>query len=175
MKYRMLGLLVASAVTLTGVSALARLWTSRSGDRLDAEFDSVQGGQVVLKGTNDRTYRVSLDQLSGEDREFVATQQKGSGGSTGTKPKQPVDSKPFMDVMNRACVRCHKVVCGSVDEMVKRRWLVPGKPDGSIVYTIIGKHRKQGATYHNLSDQDKKTVRDFVLAYQTNAVPARAE
>ena len=43
-------------------------------------------------------------------------------------------------LMDRACVRCHKV-CGSADEMVKRRWLVPGKPEGSPVYTIIGKHR----------------------------------
>ena len=153
---------------------MARIWTSKSGVQMEAAFQSVQGSKVVLKGTNDAVYRIALDELSDQDREFVASLQKTTNAAAEPAPPPVADPKAFVDVMNRTCARCHKF-CSSVDQMVAKGWIVPGKPDSSRVYTIIGKHRKPGATYHNLSDQDKKTVRDFVTAYRTNAVPAHVQ
>ncbi len=78
--------------------------------------------------------------------------------------KQP-DAVPteaeFMKVMDK-CVRCHKKPCASVDALKQAKWIVPGKPESSSVYKVIGKCKKVGGTYHNLSDEEKKTVNDFI-------------
>jgi hypothetical protein len=49
-----------------------------------------------------------------------------------------------------------------VDGLKQKHWLVPGQPDRSAAYTVIGKHRKAGATYHNVPEQEKQAIHDFI-------------
>lgn len=73
-----------------------------------------------------------------------------------------VTEQQFVDVMKAKCVRCHARQTASVQDGVKARWIVPGKPESSPTYTIIGVHKKPGAKYHNLTDEEKKIVHDFI-------------
>jgi len=70
--------------------------------------------------------------------------------------------------MQTSCVRCHKV-SSSVDTMVSQRWIVPGKPEISPVYTCLGKAKKknlQNGRYHDVSPAAKAIIRDFVAQYK---------
>jgi mono/diheme cytochrome c family protein len=69
-----------------------------------------------------------------------------------------VTKQQFMNVMNQSCVRCHHNQCGSVEGADRANWLVPGHPEQSRLYTIIG----AGRGVHNLSDANKKIVHDFI-------------
>ncbi len=68
----------------------------------------------------------------------------------------------FMKVINDKCLRCHRKACTSLDTMKQMKWVVPGKPENSPAYKVIGKNRKPGGTYHNLTDAEKKVVNDFI-------------
>ncbi|HCE43223.1 MAG TPA: hypothetical protein DET40_06725 [Lentisphaeria bacterium] len=68
----------------------------------------------------------------------------------------------FMKVINDKCLRCHKKACVSVDSLKQSKWVVPGKPENSPAYKVIGKNKKPGGTYHNLKDDEKKIVNDFI-------------
>ncbi|HUT56775.1 MAG TPA: hypothetical protein VNA25_02745 [Phycisphaerae bacterium] len=94
----------------------------------------------------------------------------GSTSAPATRPKRPhppatqrsrVTEADFLRVMRANCARCHRP-CASVQELKRRKWLIPGKPDASPVYKVIGRHKRAGARYHNLSEADRKVVRDFV-------------
>jgi len=74
----------------------------------------------------------------------------------------PVTEEQFMAVIKSKCARCHPKATPSVQSLIAARWLVPGKPNQSTTYTVIGVHKRPGGTYHNLSDADKKIVRDFI-------------
>jgi len=89
-----------------------------------------------------------------------AAAKDAPAADTGGKTAK-VSEQEFMNVMRAKCVRCHRD-CGSVDQMKRRGWLRPGKPESSKVYTVIGKHARAGATYHNLSDREKQIVHDYV-------------
>jgi mono/diheme cytochrome c family protein len=72
-----------------------------------------------------------------------------------------VTQEQFLKVMKQSCVRCHQQ-CASVEALKKAKWLVPGKPDESPVFKVIGVHRNRNGTYHNLSPADKQIVHDFI-------------
>jgi len=77
----------------------------------------------------------------------------------------PVTEQQFQDVMNAKCVRCHRR-CRTVQEQVRSGWIRPGLPERSPTYTTIGVHKKSGAKYHNLSDEEKRIVHDFIQQMQ---------
>ena len=166
---------VVVVAVLTGASAMARMWTDRSGHRIDAEFVSVADGQVALQGTNGAVHRIALDQLSDEDRQFAVSQTNGPHQATGAaRILKAADPKPFMAIMNRSCVRCHKVTA-SLDDLEAKQWVRPGDPEHSPIYTKIGKHHKPGGMYHNLSAADKQTIHDFIQACPTNRPAAQGQ
>ena len=79
--------------------------------------------------------------------------------------KQAVANAPteaeFMKVMEK-CAACHKKPCTSIDTLKQSKWIVPGKPEISPAYKVIGKNKKPGGTYHNLTDEEKKLMNDFI-------------
>ena len=98
----------------------------------------------------------------------AATQPTSASGPASRPAASQPASQPrlvtqaeFVKVMQQSCVRCHRQQCSSVDQLRRSRWLTPGKPDASPVFTIIGKGRGKD-TYHKLSEADKKIVRDFI-------------
>jgi hypothetical protein len=139
----------------------ARTWKLSGGRTVEAEFESQTGPYVVLKKEDGSTMKVAFASLSIEDRAYVAEAKR-----TGNKPSAAVaDEKAFMEVINARCVRCHRPACANVDTLVEKKWIVPGKPNSSPVCTVIGKNRRPGGTYHNLSDAEARTIKDFVTAY----------
>jgi uncharacterized membrane protein len=68
----------------------------------------------------------------------------------------------FMKVITAKCVRCHKKPCASVEALKLAKWVIPGRPEHSSAYTIIGKNAKPKGTYHNLTDDEKNTVKEFI-------------
>lgn len=69
----------------------------------------------------------------------------------------------FLKLVNTRCARCHAQRVRSLEAIKANRWIEPGNPERSPIYTVIGKHRKPGGTYHNLSDQEKQTIREFIV------------
>lgn len=81
--------------------------------------------------------------------------------STATMPAE----KEFLAVMKAKCVRCHRIA-GDIEAMAKTRWLKPGDPEGSTVYTSLNKAKKPGGKYHDVTAQEKTTIHDFVIGYK---------
>lgn len=52
----------------------ARIWTSKDGKKIDAEFISLEGTMVSLK-MRGKIYKLPLEKLSAEDQAFAAEQQ----------------------------------------------------------------------------------------------------
>ena len=84
--------------------------------------------------------------------------------------KNPVGMHGF-----RLDVETHVITAAvtSVQNLVKAKWLVPGKPDASKVYTILGVNgQPSGAKtasglpyvrpYHNVTEQEKTLIHDFI-------------
>jgi hypothetical protein len=90
-----------------------------------------------------------------------------------TDDKQPIEGKPadksvivpyeakFLKVTEK-CVRCHKNQFSSTDNLKTIKWVVPGKPDASPIYKVIGKNKSTNGTYHNLTDAEKATINDYI-------------
>ncbi|GEM_PF-5866440 len=85
------------------------------------------------------------------------------------KPADPNQAAPviptedeFMKLIKDKCARCHPKATPSLDALKKMKWIQPGKPESSPVYKVIGKNKKPGGTYHNLTDTEKKLVYDFI-------------
>jgi hypothetical protein len=72
----------------------------------------------------------------------------------------PYEAK-FLKVTEK-CVRCHKNQFSSTDNLKTIKWVVPGKPDVSPIYKVIGKSKKPNGTYHNLTDAEKATISDYI-------------
>lgn len=70
--------------------------------------------------------------------------------------------------MDHYCVRCHRNQCKSLDTLVNIRWLVPGQPQASPVYKVIGVHKNPKGTYHNMPPADKQVVFDFIKQMKSN-------
>ncbi|HBC87644.1 MAG TPA: hypothetical protein DCZ94_11865 [Lentisphaeria bacterium] len=68
----------------------------------------------------------------------------------------------FLKVIKDKCIRCHPKAAASMDTLKQFKWIVPGKPESSPVYKVIGKNKKPKGTYHNLTDAEKKLVYDFI-------------
>ena len=99
---------------------------------------------------------------------LVCPGQTASSRPASQPASQPraVTQAEFVKVMQQSCVRCHRQQCSSVAALKKARWLTPGKPEASPVFTIIG--RGNGAnSYHKLTETDKNTVRDFIKQMQS--------
>lgn len=168
MKVKIIFLLI-SIVFLIVFSAFARVWTSKKGNSLEAEFVKVKGPYVILKTPDDKLKRIPLKALSQEDQDYVR-EKTGENSSEDTEVEAPekkeVTEKEFMRVMKQSCVRCHRKPCKSVKNLIKFRWLKPGNPEKSPTYTIIGKHRRKNGKYHNLSEEDKNIVYEFIRTYK---------
>ena len=90
-----------------------------------------------------------------------------------TDDKQAVDGKSadtagivptgayFIKVTEK-CAKCHTKQFSSKDNLKEIKWVVPGKPEISPVYKVIGKNKKPNGTYHNLTDAEKSTVYDYI-------------
>jgi len=75
-------ILVTLGVLATGQQALARTWTDTQGRKVEAEFAGVRDGRVQLKTESGAIRSVPVEQLSSEDRRFVAE-------AIGVKPAAP--------------------------------------------------------------------------------------
>lgn len=87
--------------------------------------------------------------------------------------KQAVDNKTaektaivpleteFVKVTEK-CTQCHQGQFSSTDNLKKIKWVVPGKPEVSPVYKVIGKNKKPNGTYHNLTTTEKATINDYI-------------
>jgi hypothetical protein len=60
------------------------------------------------------------------------------------------------------CTKCHAKQFSSTDNLKKIKWIVPGKPEASPIYKVIGKNKKPNGTYHNLTGSEKATVNDYI-------------
>ena len=60
------------------------------------------------------------------------------------------------------CTKCHGKQFSSTDNLKKIKWIVPGKPEASPIYKVIGKNKKPNGTYHNLPDAEKATVNYYI-------------
>lgn len=93
----LLGLLFASTFT----SASARTWTNQAGKTIEADFVSLNGDQLTLKGANGKTYEIPLTSLSEADQTFAKEQGATSPSSPSTSAsteapsifKELIDSK----------------------------------------------------------------------------------
>lgn len=66
-----------AAVLYSGLAAepaAARTWTDTQGRKVEAEFAGVKNGVVQLKTESGKIHAVPVEQLSSEDRRFVATE-----------------------------------------------------------------------------------------------------
>jgi hypothetical protein len=60
------------------------------------------------------------------------------------------------------CLKCHTRQFSSTDNLIKIKWIVPGKPEVSPIYKVIGKNKKPKGTYHNLTNAEKLTVSAYI-------------
>lgn len=60
------------------------------------------------------------------------------------------------------CVQCHNVQFSSMDKLKEIKWVVPGNPEASKIYNVIGKNKKPNGTYHNLTVMEKATLKEYI-------------
>jgi mono/diheme cytochrome c family protein len=89
-------------------------------------------------------------------------------GTTSATTQAQVSEKDFMKVMDQHCVGCHRNQCKSVQDLEKVHWLVPGKPEASPVYKVIGVHKNPKGIYHNMPAADKQVIFDFIKQMKAN-------
>ncbi len=70
----------------------------------------------------------------------------------------------FLKLLNVRCGKCHAQRIKDMAAIKANKWMEPGQPDKSPIYTVIGKHKKAGGTYHNLSAAEKQAVSDFIAS-----------
>jgi len=90
-----------------------------------------------------------------------------------TDDKQPADSNSadnngivptgadFIKVTEK-CANCHKKQFSSIAALKEAKWIVPGKPEISPIYKVIGKNKKKDGTYHNLTEAEKSTLYNYI-------------
>ncbi|MBX7207800.1 MAG: prolyl oligopeptidase family serine peptidase [Verrucomicrobiaceae bacterium] len=82
MKSRIMSLVLLSSFVIGTVDA--REWTSADGKKLQADFVSLSGDQVVLKLAGGKTVNVPLARFSAEDQVFVKEQSAGEKPAAAT-------------------------------------------------------------------------------------------
>jgi cytochrome c1 len=70
----------------------------------------------------------------------------------------------FLKLLNVRCGQCHAKRIKDMAAIKENKWLEPGNPEKSPIYTVIGKHKKAGGTYHNLSAPEKQAISDFITS-----------
>jgi hypothetical protein len=70
----------------------------------------------------------------------------------------------FLKLLNVRCGQCHAKRIKDMAAIKENKWIEPGKPDKSPIYTVIGKHKKAGGTYHNLNAPEKQAIADFIAS-----------
>ncbi len=74
-------------VFLLWESATAREWTNSEGRTIEAEFVEIEGDKVVLE-MNGKTYKVALDSLTEDDREFARSAAEEGGAKEEVAPAE---------------------------------------------------------------------------------------
>lgn len=92
----------------------------------------------------------------------IKTDDKQVVGNTSTDiPEIATSGADFIKVTSK-CAKCHTKQFSSITSLKELKWIVPGKPEISPIYKIIGKTKKKDGTYHNLSDTEKSTVYNYI-------------
>lgn len=87
-----MGMLVVLAVcVVTTAGGEARMWRSRRGKTIEAEFVKKEGSAVYLKTGDGRSLKIYLSALSKEDRNFVL----GAGGAESAPETEPGVPQPL--------------------------------------------------------------------------------
>ncbi len=60
------------------------------------------------------------------------------------------------------CAKCHVKQFSSTASLKEVKWIVPGKPEISPAYKVIGKNRKPNGIYHNLTEAEKSTIYNYI-------------
>ncbi len=76
-------------------AANARTWTNQAGKTIEADFVSLKGDTLVLKGANGKTYEIPLASLSEADQTFAREQGSAAPASAGAPSvfKETMDGK----------------------------------------------------------------------------------
>ena len=105
-------------------AADARVWTSRSGSKVEAELEEVQGEFAVLRATDGRQFKIQVTQLSDADQTFI----RGNTASTAPAPAlapAPVPAttpKPPPDAGAAADPTTSWIACTAPDPMTADRF-----------------------------------------------------
>ena len=105
-------------------AADARVWTSRSGSKIEAELEEVQGEFAVLRATDGRQFKIQVTQLSDADQTFI----RGNTASTAPAPAlapAPVPAttpKPPLDAGAAADPTTSWIACTAPDPMTADRF-----------------------------------------------------
>lgn len=73
----------------------------------------------------------------------------------------PVTGADFIKVTEK-CAKCHAKQFSSMDTLKEAKWVVPGKPEISPIYKVIGKNKKKDGVYHNLTESEKSTIYSYI-------------
>ncbi|GEM_PF-2920167 len=89
---------VIVATMLVGAAAMARTWTSASGQTVEAEYVGMQGALVILKTEAGQKVMIPLTSLSADDQQYVKEQQAAKMPPPPTPPgrhgREPHVSRP---------------------------------------------------------------------------------
>ena len=87
---------------------------------------------------------------------------KETEGKNTTDKSAIVPSEAEFIKVTGKCTKCHVKQFSSTDNLKKIKWIVPGKPEASPIYKVIGKNKKPNGSYHNLTAAEKATVNDYI-------------
>lgn len=73
----------------------------------------------------------------------------------------PPTGADFIKVTEK-CARCHAKQFSSMDTLKEAKWVVPGKPEISPIYKVIGKNKKKDGVYHNMTESEKSTIYSYI-------------
>lgn len=89
-------ILVILGCSVCGLAiAEMRIWEDKKGNTLEAEFQCVVSGKVVLKDRKGKDYKLSVSSLSAKDRKYLETK---------LPPKVKIEFKKKQDRMNNSYV-----------------------------------------------------------------------
>lgn len=93
------------------------------------------------------------------------------------KPAAPAAAKPaapakivlteaeFLKIVAADCGRCHKRQCTDLNALKTARWLKPGDPSMSKLYTTIGRHKRlKDGTIVTVTPEHKQAISDFIAS-----------
>ena len=60
------------------------------------------------------------------------------------------------------CAKCPVKQFSSIASLKEVKWIIPGKPEISPAYKVIGKNKKPNGTYHNLTEAEKSMIYNYI-------------